>query len=119
MPRVDVPVQELNTMAGEAMVAGTAADATNDHEFTNDGRTVLYVENTGAGAVAVTIPMVADTFGRSGSKGPTTVPATTGRTVFGPFDPTVFNQSTGKVNVDIDVSAGVTLRAWKIAEKGA
>lgn len=104
----DIPVQSIGYLGSIASVSFTAGDDVNDHDFTNTGDEILWVQNDGAGTCEVTVVSVADPFGRTGDE-VFTVPATTGRAVAGPFVPTLFNQTGGKTNVLLDDDTGVTL----------
>lgn len=86
----------------------TAADATNDHYFPNNGKVRLLVRCTDASPHTVTIVSVTDRYGRDGDI-TLTVPAATGANpglaYAGPFDPGLFSQrgadDLGNVHVDI------------------
>ncbi len=120
MARVDVPVQELAYQGGpnDITASGTAGDAANDHVVTNHGNELLFVENAGASPCIVTCVSRADIHGRTGDT-VVTVPAG-GAAVIGPFNPDLFNQAGGVMNIDLDQSASVTL-AWfrPAAKRGA
>lgn len=105
---IDIPVQIIGFLGSIAAVTFTTGDDVNDHDFTNTGNEILWVQNDGAGTVLVTVVSVADPFGRTGDVA-FTVAATTGRGIAGPFVPTLFNQTNGKVNVLLDDDTGVTL----------
>ncbi len=105
---IDIPVQSIGFLGSIAALSFTAGDDVNEHDFTNTGNEILWVQNDGAGTVLVTVVSVADPFGRLGNI-VFTVAATTGRGCAGLFIPTLFNQSNGKVNVTLDDDTGVTL----------
>ncbi len=110
MPRVDVPVQAPAAADG-VVLTNTNGDATNDHEFTNDGRTVFIVKNGGAGATVVDIIAVACSHGRLGN-----ISKSVGAGLdfqFGPLPSGEWNQVNGKVNVDISVDTSVELIALR------
>lgn len=93
----------------------TAADATNDHEFVNDGQTLLLVKNQHSSAQAVTIVSVADPFGREED---TTMSVDAGNVdpkvgIAGPFSPSLFNQAGGLVHVDITDDTALEFAAVK------
>jgi hypothetical protein len=101
-------------MAAGALDSGdltpVAADATNDMSFDNDGGMVLRVINGATGAVQVTVkrPVTGDTYGDAFDQAARTVAINKQRD-FGPFKPRLFSQSDGKVYVDFDVDAAVTV----------
>lgn len=122
MARVAVTVQSVPSFgAGLALATAAAMDATNDHEFVNDGKTWLGVLNTDSSSHVVSVVGVASrkTFNQVPTM-PQTVPAITGAipglAIWGPLDPEAFNQSTGKVNVDLTVSTGMYVFAFSVVD---
>ncbi len=112
MARVDIPVTKLPAFGGattDVKALATAADATNDHSFRNDGRQSLIVFNDGVGAVAVTVKGVGTpgTFGRTADTTFSVAASEVGVVNF--LDPTGFNQAGGLVNVDLDIDLTVKL----------
>jgi hypothetical protein len=110
VPRVDVPVQAPAAADGVELT-NTSGDAANNHEFVNDGRTVLIVKNGGGAAVTVDIIAVACSHGRVGD-----ISKSVGVGLdfqFGPLPAGEWNQTNGKVNVDISVDASVELIALR------
>ncbi len=117
MARTELTVNTIPANGGGIQnLTLTAGDATNDHQFDNDGNTLLYVQNTGAGAVVVTIVSVDDEFGRQEDT-VLTVPITTGESLAGPFLPANFNQPGRKIFVDLDIDAGVSLAAVRYQQR--
>lgn len=113
MPRTALTVQNIS-LSGLAP-SYAAADATNGNNFANDGSVFLHVKNTGAGACTVTIQTPGKVAGVDIAEVTLSVPATSGDKMIGPFDPTVFNQSDGTVNVDWSTGTGVTAAAIKLS----
>ncbi len=87
-----------------SFVAVAASDV-----FANDGKTYIEVKDTNAGADTCTV--VAQSTCSQGvlHDSVTTVPATTGDKVIGPFEPTRFNNSSGQCTVTHSQVAGVTI----------
>jgi hypothetical protein len=118
MARVALAVNDLPANGGGLNnLTFTAGDFTNDHEFANDGATLLVVKNTGVGAIVVTVASVADQFGRT--KDTTlTVPAISGSdpglAVSGFFLPAIWNQAGGKVFVDLPSATGLSLAVVRV-----
>lgn len=110
MARTDVPVQQ-SVANSQALISWTAGDSTNDHEFTNDGYTELLVWGNGSGC-SVTIKATADELGRAVDL----VQAVSNGDVrrFGPFRKFGWNQTNGKVNVDLDVSTNIKVAAVRM-----
>lgn len=112
MARTDIPVQSMDPN-GNVLITMTAADSSNNMEFLNDGRTVLMVVQGGSGTPTVTVVSVADAIGRTGD----IVRATSINTtrVYGPFSPkSAWNQTNGKVNLDLDTSTGTTVAVIRL-----
>ena len=111
MARVELTVQDIvNTGLSETLVA---ADDTNNHVFSNDGRVFLRVAN-GATDVNVTIKPGLVRSGLSLEDLTVLVPATESR-VIGPFAVADFNQpGTAKVHVDIDNDVNVNIGAFRL-----
>lgn len=90
-----------------------AASASGD-SFPNDGRTLLHVKNTNAAARTVTV-----TSQKTASPGLTpannavSVPATTGERFIGPFDPTIWNDVNGNLQITYSAETGVTIAALR------
>ncbi len=111
MPRTALTVQTIPPHGGGIQsITFTAADATNNHEFENDGRTMLLAKCTDASSKTVTVVSVPDLYGRSGNLA-MVVPATTGEAIAGPFPPGLWSQSNGRVNVDVSAATGLSLAA--------
>lgn len=108
MPRVDVPVQVFNRNS-QSQITYTAANPTDDHEFTNDGDTALLIKNASGATLNFTVHSVVCSHGRTGNV-VGTIPTGQDRKL-GPYDKELFNQVNGKVNVDIDQTTNVLLAA--------
>ena len=105
MPRVDIPVVITDRSATPTIIGAngseTAGDATNEMEFVNDGKTLLLMRNSGATLRNWELVTQASPDGHS-------IPVRTGtlaagdHKVLGPFAPGLYNDSTGKVQINID-----------------
>jgi len=115
MARTDIPVQTIGRNGGALNpISYTSGDATNDHEFVNDGKTLLLVKKGATGGVVVDIDAIADASGRTVDGGATVAVDTDG--IFGPFKKNEWNQS-GKINVNLDVDTNVTVAAIKYQDE--
>lgn len=108
MARTAITINEI-PFQGSLLLTGVAGDATNNHQFDNDGNTLLLVENTDAAAKSVTIQSVDDPFGRSENIALTVAQ----NTIYaaGPFIPSIWNQPGRTMFVDLDADTGVTFWA--------
>jgi hypothetical protein len=82
--------------------------------FANDGRTYLEVKNAGGSPITVTV--VAQSSCNQGTlhDSVTSVPATTGDRVIGPFDMTRYNNSSGQCSVTYSGVTSVTVGAMRL-----
>lgn len=114
MARTPLTVQDIDNDGLKATY--TSGDATDDHEFQNDrGDVFLHVLNGGASACVVDIITTYTAAGLALDDAGGSVPAGEDW-FFGPFNPALFNQSTGLVNVDIDQDSSVTLAAIRMPD---
>lgn len=102
MPRTNIPVTTV-VEAGVAYPAATAGDATNDHSFTNDSRTILIFKNTGAGSQTLTVLTSQQINGLDVADRDYVVAAGAKRTA-GPFPPQLYGQSTDSFKVWVNVA---------------
>lgn len=92
----------------------TNADASNGMTYSNDGSTILIVQNTDSSTHTVTITSVADpATGRTGDL-TKTVAITTGIVVINFLAPTLFNQGDGTVYVDFSSATGMKVAAVRL-----
>lgn len=113
MPQTLNPVDSSHT--GLPIASADLAAATDTAVvFANDLQTVLIVENGGAGALTVTI--TAQNAGpyddASVNEGGSVAAGST--ELFGPFDPSRFNDSNGDVNVTLGQTTSVKLMAVRM-----
>lgn len=111
MPRTTLTVQQP-TDAGVVMVR-TNGDATNHHDFINNGNTTLIVKNGGGSSINVTLNYAADKYGRTGTK--VVAVAAGAEKIIGPFVPELYNQD-GKVQFDLSGATTVTVTAVNSAK---
>ncbi|OKP91846.1 hypothetical protein A3844_01660 [Paenibacillus helianthi] len=107
MPRTAITIQKPSD--GGMVLARANGDATNNHEFINNGSTVLIVKNGGVSSIDVTLNFAADKYGRTGSK--VVAVAASAEKVIGPFVKELYNQSDNKVQFDLSAAASVTVAA--------
>ena len=118
MARTLIP---LNTIARAGIQpALTAGDDANEMYFVNDGRTFIYVLNTGgASNLTFITPGTVDTHAIANRTVAVAVHATGGMFI-GPFPPSVWNnagaaaEDNGTVHIDIDDDTTLTLGAFRL-----
>lgn len=109
MPRTAVTVAALSRTGKSLGDAGTAGDATNHHEFVNNGNTIIRVKNTGGGACTVTLNIQRTVDDRVPAARTVNVPATTGDVLIGPFPIADYGSL---ATFDISTATGVTVYAY-------
>jgi hypothetical protein len=77
--------------------------------FANDGKTYIEVKNAGGSADTCTVTAQSTCNQGTLHDSVTTVPATTGDKVIGPFEPTRFNNSSGQCTVTHSFTTSVTI----------
>lgn len=109
MARLDLTVQKV-TRAGKDIGSGQAVLTADNAEVTNDGKTILKLENTTGAAKTVTFITAATQLADPAltvEDQAYVVPANDTRWI-GPFPPTTYNQSNDKLNIDVSAD-GVTM----------
>ncbi len=114
MPRdVLVATDVIRTTPGNPGTLA-AAVAANNMEFLNDGRTFLAVLNTGtAAAITFITPGTVDGIA-IGDPVMTVAIHATRVSLFGPFPPGIYNNSSGMVQCDLDVDTNVTWAVFRL-----
>lgn len=92
-----------------------AAAAAGGDSFANDGSVFLHVKNTNAAARTVTVASQKPaTPGLAPSNNAVVVPLTVGDKMIGPFDPTIWNDANGLVQITYTAESGVTIAAVRL-----
>jgi len=92
----------------------TAADDTDGHQFINDGRTIILALNTGTAAtLTFQTPGTVDSQAIGDRDVSINIHATE-HDAIGPWPPGKYNQSDGKVYIDVDDDTDLTLMALRI-----
>ena len=98
---------------GIANVAQAMATADN-YIVRNNGRVLLHFEKTGAGAAVVTIITPKTVGGLAVAEQTVAVPATTGDVWAGPFNPDIYNDANGDMDLSTDNDVGMTFEPIQI-----
>jgi hypothetical protein len=102
-------------VTGVDIAGGLAAAAAGGDVFANDGKTYFIAKNTDASTATCTFASPA-TSGRDAlavANPAVTIAATTGLQIIGPFEPGIFNNSSGQVAVTYDSVTALTVLAVK------
>jgi hypothetical protein len=95
-------------------VAPSFVAVSSSDEFPNDGKTVIEVKNGGGSSDTVTIDSLEACNQGSDHNGGSSVPATTGDKVFGPFPMSRFNNSNGRVTITHSFTTSVTCAVYRL-----
>ena len=86
----------------------------NTYKIRNNGRTLIHLKKTGAGAANVTIETPKKVAGLAVADPVAIVPATTGDVMIAPVNKDLFNDAIGDVNLTTDEGTGLTIAAVRI-----
>jgi hypothetical protein len=106
MPRTRIVVQQPTDLG--ALLVRTNGDAVNNHDFVNNGSTLLVVKNGGGASSNLTLKCAPDRFGRTLTK--VIAIAAAEEKIIGPFVPDLYNQD-GLLQFDLSVATSVTIAA--------
>lgn len=91
--------------------AYTSPNATDTYQVPNDGKTILHVKKSGAGACTVTLDTPATFRGQAIANPTVSVPATTGDKMIGPFPVDLYGST---LNVTYSEATGLTHAAIRV-----
>lgn len=94
----------VSAVAGIALGA-TAIDSSNGNKFTNDGKKLFYIKNAGSGSVTATFTTQATIEGEPIADRAVAV-ANGAEKIIGPFNPSIYNNSSGVVIVSYTGAGG-------------
>jgi len=80
----------------------------------NNGRVLLHFVKTGAGAATITVVTPNTVGGLAIAEQTFVVPATTGNVWAGPFDPGIYNDASGDLDVSTSEDTAITVEAVQI-----
>lgn len=100
MARTNIPIQIAASFDRLDDIAFTAANATDDMEFNNDGRTVLIFKNADVSSHVATVKSVATAEKRT--RDITLTAAASKESMTTLLRPDLFNTGAGKVDVDLE-----------------
>ncbi|WP_433355626.1 hypothetical protein ACQP25_17245 [Microtetraspora malaysiensis] len=112
MARTDLNVVAL-TRAGVNLAAALTPAAVDGHAFDYNARRMLRVKNSGGTARTVTVQIPGTVDGQDIMDRPYVIPATTGDVLIPPF-PAVYRQPNGKVHIDYDDPAGLSVAVFEL-----
>lgn len=97
--------------AGYDTAGADSASATD--KFTNDGKTLFYVENTDSGSHTLTM-QIQETVDSQAVTPRTLIVAAGKKYILGPFDKTVYNDNLGFAHMDWNTVTGVKVFPFKL-----
>jgi len=101
------PLKIVKTGLTTAYTAGIIVGTT-DFVMKNDGRTLLHVKKSGAGACSMICKTPAQVQGLDIAEVTISIPATTGDVMLGPFPPSLFNDGNGDMRFNFSEVTGLT-----------
>ena len=110
MARTELTAQTIDNDGMEPSYESANGDG---EEFANDGNVFIHAKNASGGAIVLTFKTPATVSGVDIDEVEVSIPAGEERMV-GPFDPAVFNQSDGNVDLDFDGVTSLTIAAFKL-----
>jgi hypothetical protein len=110
MARTSLTANTAAAYAGGVLdIAAAAVDQPNGNSFANTGLEKVIVVNGSGGSLTVTVAIPANQRSLNGLATTKTYTVASAKTaILGPFDPSIFNQTTGVVNIDWSTGTSVT-----------
>lgn len=116
MAVVDLVPQEITKLGVAPTYTGSlVVSPTNTYTVANDGRVMLHVKKTGAGACTVTVTTPGTVDGNAIADTTFSVPATTGDRMAGPWRPETYNDpATGLMTIGFSEITGLTIAVVRL-----
>lgn len=86
----------------------------NTYKVRNNGRTLIHIKKSGAGAANITVETPKTVGGLAVADRVVVVPASTGDVMIAPVNEDIFNDAIGDVNLTTDEDTGLTIAAIRI-----
>ena len=86
----------------------------NTYKVRNNGRTLIHIKKSGAGAANITVQTPKQVAGLAIADPIVVVPATTGDVMIAPVNEDLFNDAVGDVNLTTDEGTGLTIAAVRL-----
>ncbi len=86
----------------------------NTYKVRNNGRTLIHIKKSGAGAANITVETPKKVAGLAVADPVVVVPASTGDVMIAPTNQDLFNDAIGDVNLTTDEGTGLTIAAVRI-----
>ncbi len=110
---VDVTVTVLTTSKSGATMSRTSTglSTSNTYKFRNNGKVLLLFEKTGSGTAVITVVTPGTSSGLAIADVTVNIPEINGDVVIGPFQSSLFNDSSADVSFTIPDTAGLSFAA--------
>ncbi len=102
---------EVSVRDGVAITHKGSLSASDNYKIPNNGRLLVYVDNGGSADITVTIVTPGQAQGLAIADYTATV-EDGDNLLMGPFDPSIFNDSDGKIDVSFSAVGSVTLASF-------
>lgn len=108
-------VPQVVGVAGLAPVFTGSLSTSNVYQIPNNGKTIIHLKKTGAGACTVTFKTPRQIGALDVAEGSGTVPATTGDVMFSNLDPATYNvPGTGYLELTLSEITGLSMAAFQV-----
>ena len=106
---VTLTVQTTSKTGSDVSRTDSGLSTSNTYKFRNDGKVLLLFEKSGAGDCTVTVTTPGTASGLAIADVTFNVPASTGDVVAGPFQTSLFNDSSDDVSFTISDTVGLSI----------
>jgi hypothetical protein len=113
MADIDLTVQKLAATGITPEYTGSLSTG-NTYKVRNNGRIYVHAKKTGAGACTATIETPKTVGGLDIDDQEVTIAATTGDVMIGPFPPSIYNDSSGDVNITFSEVTDLVVGAFEL-----
>ena len=110
----DVPVVVTHVDDGGDSESFVSMATGNTYKVRNNGRTLIHIKKSGAGAANITVQTPKKVGGLDVADRVVVVPASTGDVMIAPVNEDLFSDAVGDVNLTTDEGTGLTIAAVRI-----
>ncbi len=111
-------IQEITRLGSGLTPSYAAGDAAETYVIPNNGAVFVHVKKIGINACTVTVVTPGTIDGMAIPDYTATVPASTGDKMIGPFPPSIYNDSVGRITVTFSEVTGLTFAVLRLTPTG-